>query len=123
MDTLVVAALERFGDSAEVTLRSGRGEVLVFCHPCELGVGQTVPNLLSVMVDEARSAYLHDWPERLKAERSAERLDHLGGFAYEGCGRVIDQQAGLIEVLGFVLDLWEIPCADFVAFACSRIDI
>lgn len=123
MDMLLVAALERFGDSAEVTLCSGRGEVLVSCHRCDLEVGQTVPNLLSVMVDEARSAYLHDWPERLKTERSAERLHHLGGFAYEGCGRLIDQQAGLIEVLGLVLDLGEVPCADFVAFACSRIDM
>lgn len=123
MDTLVVAALERFGDSAGVTLCSGRGEVLVFCHPCKREVGQTVPSLLSVMVDKARSAYLHDWPERLKAERSVERLDQLGGFAYEGRGRVIVQQAGLIEVLEFAVDLGEVPCADSVAFACIRIDM
>jgi len=49
MDTLVVKSIQRFGGSAEVTLDSGKGEIVAFSHPCDLSVGQVVPNLLHGM--------------------------------------------------------------------------
>lgn len=103
MDTLVVTAVEPFGDSASVTLRSSKGELVVFCHVCDVEVGQRVPNQLSCIDEEVRSAYLSDWPDDMKAEHGAERLERIGPFSYRGCGRVINQGAGLVEVLGFVL--------------------
>ena len=123
MDTLVVKAIARFGDSAEVTLDSGKGEVVAFCYLCDLSVGQVVPNRLHGMTEHAEAAYLSDWPERLKSERSIERLDRIGGFAYRGCGQVVDQAEGLVEVLGFVLELGELPCTGSVEFECTRLDL
>lgn len=70
------------------------------------------------------SAECHsDWPESLKLERSIERLDRIEGFAYRGCGQVVDQATGLVEVLGFVLELDELPCTGFVEFECARLSI
>ncbi|WP_293711468.1 hypothetical protein [Stenotrophomonas sp. UBA7606] len=123
MDTLVVKKVEHFGDSAEVTLASGKGELVAFCYPCELTEGQVVPNILHGMAEEARAAYLSDWPEDVKAARATERLERTGPFGYRGCGMVIDQSAGLIEVFGFVLDLGDLPCTGPVEFERSRIDI
>lgn len=123
MDTLVIRAIERFGESAEVTLDSGKGEIVAFSHPCDLSVGQVVPNLLHGMTEHVAAAYLSDWPESLKSERSIERLDRVDGFAYRGCGQVADQAAGLVEVLGFVLELGDLPCTEFVEFECVRLDV
>lgn len=123
MDTLLVKAVERFGDSAEVTLDSGNGEIVAFSYPCDLSVGQRVPNLVYGMTEYVAAAYLSDWPESLKSERSIERLDRIEGFAYRGCGQVVDQAAGLVEVLGFVLELDDLPCTGFVEFECARLDI
>lgn len=123
MDTLVVKSIQHFGESAEVTLDSGKGEIVAFSHPCDLSVGQVVPNLLHGMTEHVAAAYLSDWPESLKSERSIERLERIEGFAYRGCGQVADQAAGLVEVLGFLLELGDLPCTGFVEFECVRVDV
>jgi hypothetical protein len=125
MDTLVVKKVERFwpdDESAEVTLASGKGEMVAFSYPCDLSEGQVVPNLLHGIVEDLRSAYLSDWPESVKGSLCVERLERIGPLGYRGCGRVIDQSAGLVEVLGFILDLGTLPCSGTVEFECTRID-
>ena len=113
MDSLTITRVEPFSpgdESAEVTLRSTRGEITVFCYPCALKVGDVVHNLLRGMPTEAQAAYLNDWPEDEKELRARERLERTGPFAYRGCGHVVDQSAGVIEVLGFRIELGDVPC-------------
>ena len=72
---------------------------------------------------EAQAASLSDWPEELQEERAQERLEKIGPYAYRGCGRVVDRQSGLIEVLGFHIDLGKVPCDGAVEFECVRMDL
>jgi hypothetical protein len=126
MKPLLVSRVDRFSpgdESAEVTLRSDLGELVAFCHPCDLEVGALIPNGLSVLDGDTKSAYLVDWPEDLRNERSVERIERTGPFSYRGVGRVIDQRAGLVQVLGFVLDFGEVPCQGHVEFECLRVDL
>lgn len=126
MDSLTITSVEPFSpgdESAEVTLRSTRGEITVFCYPCRLKVGDVVPNLLRGMPTEAQAAYLNDWPEDEKEMRSREYLEKIGPFAYRGCGRVVDQTSGVIEVLGFRIELGDVPCEGPVDFECERVDL
>jgi len=39
------------------------------------------------------------------------------------CNVVADQAAGQVEVLGFVLELVDLPCTGFVEFECMRLDV
>ncbi|RYX80135.1 hypothetical protein EON83_29925 [bacterium] len=126
MEQLTVARVDFFApgsESADVTLRSDRGEIVVFSYPCEVAEGDVIPNRLSGLTSEALAAYLNDWPESEKEERSQERLEKIGPYAYRGCGRVVNQAEGLIEVLGFVIDLGEVPCDGHIEFECERIDL
>lgn len=126
MDSLTITRVEPFSpgdESAEVTLRSARGEITVFCYPCALKVGAVVPNLLHGMTTGAQAAYLNDWPEDEKELRSLERLEKIGPFAYRGCGHVVDQSSGVIEVLGFRIELGDVPCKGPVEFKCERVDL
>jgi hypothetical protein len=126
MKPLFVSKVERYSpgdDAAKVTLRSESGELVAFNFPCDVEVGATVPNKLYVLDGEVHAAYLRDWPEDLRYERSAERLERTGVFSYRGVGRVVDQPAGLVETLGFVLDFGEVPCEGHVEFECVRVDL
>lgn len=126
MDTLLVSQVTPFSpdsESAAVRLRSERGEIVVFSYPCEVVVGDVVPNLLGCILKEAQAAYLTDWPDAEQQARSAERLEKVGPFAYRGCGRVVDQQEGIIEVLGFRIEFSDVPCDGPIEFECERIDL
>lgn len=126
MDTIVVTAVRPYapGDEcAEVTLRSERGEVVAFCFPCDLKVGDVVPNRLSILDGEVRAAYLSDWPNEMKDALSSEMLERIGNYAYRGRGLVIDQEEGLVEVLGFIVDFGSVPCDGPVEFDIERLDV
>ena len=126
MNTLLVERVEPYApgdESASVTLRSAYAEMVVFCWPCALQPGDRVANRLSALDADARAAYLPDWPESEKEERSQQRLEKIGPYAYRGCGHVLDRASGLIEVLGFQIELDDVPCEGSVEFECMRIDI
>lgn len=126
MDTLIVERVEPYApgdESASVTLRSSHAEIVAFCWPCECRVGDCIENHLFALDGVARAACLSDWPEDEKIERSKERLEKVGPYAYQGCGRVLDRDAGLIEVLGFHIELGEVPCDGVVEFEFLRLDI
>ncbi|MFZ3185955.1 MAG: hypothetical protein WA173_17650 [Pseudomonas sp.] len=126
MNTLIVEKVEPYSpgdESASVLLRSERGLIEVFCYPCDLKVGDFVENRLSVLDADVRAAYLVDWPDEEKVERSIERLEKVGPYAYKGCARTLDQQKGLIEVLGFCIDVGEVLFDGPVEFEFSRVDI
>jgi hypothetical protein len=126
MSTLIVESVEPYSpgdESASVVLRSEHGVIEVFCHPCNLKVGERVENRLSVLDANVYAAYLTDWSEAEKAERSVERLEKTGPYSYKGCGLTLDQQRGLIEVLGFCIDVGEVPFDGPVEFKFSRVDI
>lgn len=124
MDTLVVKRVESLGESAEVTLASDRGEIVAFCHPCNLVAGQRVPNRLHGACESVKAAFLTDWPEEAKLLRAAERLESVGSFTYRGCGKVRDQSGGLVEVLGFIVDVGEaLPFDGPLEFESMRISI
>lgn len=110
------------GEAASVTLQSEQGQVVVFCHPCDLSVGDIIENRLSVLDAEVRSAYLTDWPNGDKETHSLQRLERIGHYSYRGVGHVLDQSHGLVEVKGFVIEmdvLYEGP----VEFEISRLDL
>lgn len=124
--TLVASRVEPYspGDEcASVTLRSNLGEITAFCWGRDLKEGDTIKNRLSALDAEARAAYLQDWPEEEKEEKSKERLEQIGPHAYRGVGRVIDPNSGLIEVLGFKIELGDVPCDEAVEFECMRVDV
>lgn len=126
MDTLLVVKVERYSpgdDCAEVTLQSGSGEVVAFCFPCDWKVGDRIPNHLNTLGGMARAAYLNDWPEEEKEALSIEQIERLGNYQYRGRGRVIDQESGLIEVCGFVIELDEVPFDEIVEFEIDRLDL
>lgn len=126
MKPLLVARVRRFtpGDeSAEVTLRSEQAELVAFSHPCEAEEGSSVVNRLYVLDGSIQAAYLIDWPEDVRRDRGAERLERTGTFSYRGVGRVVDQEEGLVEVLGFVFDFGEVPCDGYAEFECMRLDL
>jgi hypothetical protein len=126
MNSLVVERVQPYApdaESASVTLRSDRGTLEVFCYSCALKEGERVPNLLVALDAQVRTAYLSDWPEYQKAAQSVERLEKTGPYSYRGRGRVVDQPQGVVEVLGFRLDVGRVPCDGYVEFECLRIDV
>ena len=130
MDSLTVLRVDWFGEeSATVTLSSGQAEVSVFCWPCEVSPGGQVVNALSCGLDgDLQAGCLDDWPAELKAERSVPRLERWPGkgpFAWRGCGRVVDAERGIVEVLGFAIAFGECPAPDgaVVEFSCERLDL
>jgi hypothetical protein len=126
METIVVTAVNPYtpGDEcAKVTLRSEHGEIVAFCHPCRLKVGDTIPNRLSILNGEVRAAYLSDWSDEMKAALSSEKLERIGTYAYRGSGQVIDQSEGLVGVAGFVIDFGDVPFDGPVEFEIERLDV
>lgn len=126
MQTLFVERVEPYApgdESASVALKSALGEIVVFCYPYRLKVGEHVTNRLSALDANACTAALSDWPEDEIKEKSKEWLEKVGPYAYRGCGHVLDQESGLIEVLGFHIELGRVPCNGAVEFECMRIDL
>lgn len=126
MNPLLVSRVEPFSpgdESAEVSLQSEFGELVVFSYPCDLKPGDLVPNKLSVLDGDSKAAYLADWPDEMKKEHAVERIERTGPFSYKGIGYVADQSSGFVQVLGFVLDFGEVPCAGHVEFECLRVDL
>jgi hypothetical protein len=65
MNKLTVISVDAPDDEAvSVTLRSEKGEVVAFCHPCSLKAGDVIENRLSVLEAEVFPAYGYDWPVR-----------------------------------------------------------
>jgi len=110
-------------ESATVTLRSAQCVIDAFCWPCDLARGTYVYDALSVLDAEVQAAYLADWPDDVRAQRSVERLEKVGEWSYKGVARVVDQSLGLIEVLGFRIEVGDVPCDGAVEFSISRLNV
>ena len=126
MKRLIVSAVEpySFGDEcASVTLCSGQAEIVVFSHPCDLKIGETVENRLSILDGKVRSAYLSDWSDEAKKALSVQKLERIDHYAYRGTGQVINEAEGLVEVLGFIIDFGSVPCDGAVEFEVARLDV
>jgi hypothetical protein len=108
-------------EAASITLQSEQGEIVVFCHPCSLKIGDAVENRLSVLDADVCAAYLSDWSEDAKEAVSSEHLDRIGQYAYRGRGRVIDSTEGLVEVQGFVIEMGA-RYEGYVDFEITRLD-
>ena len=123
MNKLTVVLVDPPDDeAASVTLRSEQGELTAFCHPCDLKAGDVLDNRLAVLDADVLATWLSDWPEDEKAALSTEWIERTGHYSYKGRGRVIDQVEGLVEVLGFIIEM-DAPCAGYVDFNLRRIDI
>ena len=123
MKKLTVISVDPPDDEApSVTLRSDQGEVVAFCYPCGLKVGDVIANRLSVLDANVRAAYFSDWPEHEKEALSSAHLERIGHYTYRGRGRVIDVVEGLVEVLGFVIEM-DALYEGHVDFEISRLDI
>lgn len=126
MNDLLVTGVRPFSlgdESAEVTLSSGEAEVVAFCYPCSLSIGDRVPNLLSVLDGQTKAPFFEDWSEDEKARLSQERLEKIGMWDYTGCGRCLDRTRGLIVVKGFVIDVGELPLDGPVEFEIQRLSL
>jgi hypothetical protein len=110
-------------ESAEVTLSSGEAEIVAFCHPCSLSVGDRVPNRLFVLDGDAKAPFFEDWPEEEKARLSQERLERIGTWDYVGCGRCLDEERGLIAVRGFIIEMGEVPWDGPIEFEVKRLSL
>jgi hypothetical protein len=73
-------------ESATVTLRSEHSELVAFCWPCDLKVGDTVENRLSVLDADVLATYLSDWSKSQKEELSQEWIERTGHYTYRGRG-------------------------------------
>lgn len=126
MHTLLVDRVEPYApgdESSSVTLRSARGLIDAFCFMRSLVEGEHIDNDLFALDAEIQAVCLSDWPEDLHAQKSAERIEKIGPYAYRGVGHVVDQSAGIIEVLGFRINVGEVPCEGAVEFNFTRVDI
>ena len=114
-------------DDASVTLRSGTTEVTAFLFGCVAHVGDVVQAPLSALDGEVRAAYLEDWPGDVKNEFHRERIEKTERpYGYRGYGHVVDQERGIIEVLGFHIDIGDldfVPNGTAVEFECFRLDM
>ena len=130
LDSLEVIRVDQYGEeAASVTLSSGRAVITVFGWPCHLQVGELVHNALSGD-GSLVAACLEDWPADLKAERSLERLDAWVGegssaWSWRGCGRLVDPDRGIVDVLGFKIecDGVDLPSGTAVEFECERVSL
>jgi len=109
-------------EAASVTLRSATGELVAFCHPCNLNVGDVIENRLCVLEADVLASYLSDWPEEEKEALSTEWIERVGHYGYRGRGRVIDQDEGIVEVQGFQIEMGALSDGH-VDFDISRLDI
>jgi len=123
MNQLTVALVDPPDEeSASVTLRSSKGELVAFCHPCSLKAGDVIKNRLCVLDVDVLASYLSDWPDEEKDALSTEWIERTGHYAYKGRGRVVNQDEGLVEVQGFLIEMGALSDG-YVDFAISRLDI
>lgn len=123
MDMLTVILVDPPGDEdASVTLRSEKCELVAFCWPCDLRIGDVIENRLSVLEAHVLATYFSDWPEDRKEALSTEWIERTGHYAYRGRGRVIDQIEGLVEVQGFIIEM-DVLSDGHVDFEISRLDV
>lgn len=123
MNQLTVISVDPPDDkSASITLRSEKGEVVAFCHPCSLVNSDLIENRLSVLDVDVIAAYLSDWPDDEKESLSTECIERVGHYAYRGRGRVVDQEEGLVEVLGFIIGMGALSDGH-VDFEITRLDV
>ena len=123
MDKLNVVLVDPPDDGdASVTLRSEKGEVVAFCWPCDLKVGDVIENRLSVLEADVLATYFSDWPDDEKETLSTEWIERIGQYAYRGRGRVIDQTEGLVEVQGFIIEM-DVLSDGHVDFKIARLDV
>ena len=123
MNKLAVVLVDPPDDeAASVTLRSETAEVTAFCHPCSLKAGDVIGNRLSALDAEMMATFLSDWPDDEKAALSTEWIERTGHCSYKGRGRVIGQAEGLVEVMGFIIEM-DAPCEGYVDFNIRRLDI
>lgn len=129
---MTVTCIEPIGggtgsDDASITLRCGATEITVFSFGRIVTVGDTVQEALSALDCEIRAAYLVDWPEDVKNELAQDRIEKTAlPYGYRGCGRVVDQENGVIEVFGFLIyvgDLDFVWPGAVVEFECLRLDL
>jgi hypothetical protein len=110
-------------EAASVTLRSAQGrELVAFCHPCNLQIGDVIDNRLFVLEADVRAAYFSDWPEAEKDALSSECIERTGHYAYRGRGRVINEDEGLVEIHGFLIEMGALSDG-FVDFEITRLDL
>ena len=123
MDKLTVTLVDPPDDGdASVTLRSEKGELVAFCWPCDLKMGDVIENRLSVLEADVLATYFSDWPEDEKKALATEWIERIGHYAYRGRGRVIDQMEGLVEVHGFIIEMGVLSDGH-VDFEISRLDV
>lgn len=123
MDTLTVILVDPPDhESASVTLRSEKGEVVAFCWPCDFKVGDVIENRLSVLDGDVVATYLSDWPDDEKESLSKEWIERIAHHAYRGRGRVVDQTKGLVEVQGFIIEM-DVLSDGYVDFNIVRLDV
>jgi hypothetical protein len=123
MDMLTVTLVDPPDDEdASVTLRSDKGELVAFCWPCNLKIGDVIENRLSVMDADVLATYFSDWPEDEKMALSTEWIERIGHYAYRGRGRVINQMEGLVEVQGFIIEM-DAESDGYIDFEISRLDV
>jgi len=124
MKQLLVKKVDYYGDeTAAITLESEKTSIEVFCHLGNYQEGDKVENLLHPLEVDFKSAYLSDWPDELKKEKSQERLNKSGPYAYSGCGKVIDKENNIIEVCGFRIELNDSTYCDSIEFEITRLDL
>ncbi|MYM27412.1 hypothetical protein GTP58_03630 [Duganella sp. CY15W] len=126
MATLSVISVEPYSpgnECASVKLSSGKGEVVAFCWPCSLNVGDVVENRLSTLEGQAQAAYFSDWPDDEIEALSTEWMESTGSYSYKGRGLVIDASEGLVEVNGFVIELDDVFGEGHVDFEITRLDV
>ena len=126
MEVIQVVSVEPFApgdESASVTLDSGKGQVVAFCWPCGLRVGEEVENRLSTLEGNASAAYFLDWPADEIEALSYEWMERTGHYSYKGRGRVVDEIEGLVVVNGFVIELSNVLSGGYVDFEIKRLDV
>ncbi|WP_374583022.1 hypothetical protein [Pseudoduganella sp.] len=109
-------------EATSVTLRSDKGEIVAFCYPCDLKAGDVIENRLTVLDAEVTATYLPDWPDDEKEALSNEWIERIGHYAYRGRGRVINQEDGLVEVQGFLIEMGALSYGH-VDFEITRFDV
>lgn len=124
MDKLTVILVDPPDDEdASVTLRSEKGEVVAFCWPCDLQVGDVIENRLSAALGgNVLATYFSDWPDDKKETLSTEWIERIGHYEYRGRCQVIDQTEGLVEVQGFVIEM-DVQSDGHVDFNIARLDL
>ena len=72
---------------------------------------------------EVKAAYLSDWSDEIKEEKSRERIEQTGPYSYVGCGTVVDRKSGIIQVNGFRIEIGDLPTEEPVEFEIERLDL